>query len=80
MHNPSAMSAALKRHDPAYQPHQRPAGLSIDLHELAGHLGYTPDEMAVEWAERAAVHEFDGGMERRAAERAALEDVKRMVR
>ena len=74
------MSAALKRHDPAYQPWQRPAGLSIDLHELAGHLGYTPDEMAVEWAERAAVREHCGGQGRREAERGAIEDCKRMVR
>lgn len=32
------------------------------------------------WSERAAIREFDGGMAREDAERAAYEDVQRMVR
>jgi hypothetical protein len=73
-------SAALKAVDPAYQPWQRPTGLSSDLTELAAHLGMTIEATAELWIERAAIREWCGGMERRAAERAAMDDLKRMVR
>jgi hypothetical protein len=46
------------------------------LRELATELGKSPDELVAWWEERAAIREFDGGLARDAAERAAFEDLR----
>lgn len=44
--------------------------------ELARTLGVDADALVEQWAERAAIREFEGGQSRADAERDALEDVR----
>lgn len=44
--------------------------------ELARTLGVDADALVEQWAERAAIREFEGGQSRADAEREALEDVR----
>ena len=44
--------------------------------ELARTLGVAEDVLVEQWAERAAIREFEGGQSRADAERDALEDVR----
>lgn len=48
--------------------------------ELARTLGVDPDALVEQWAERAAIREFEGGQPRADAERDALEDVRALQR
>ena len=47
--------------------------------ELAEHAGIDPADVLEYWSERAAVREIDGGQERVAAERGALEDIRELI-
>jgi hypothetical protein len=44
--------------------------------ELARTLGIDPELLVEQWAERAAIREFEGGQPRADAERDALDDVR----
>ena len=44
--------------------------------ELARTLGVPADVLVEQWAERAAIREFEGGQSRDDAERDALEDIR----
>ena len=44
--------------------------------ELARTLGVAEDVIVEQWAERAAIREFEGGQSRADAERDALDDVR----
>ena len=44
--------------------------------ELARTLGIAEDVLVEQWAERAAIREFEGGQSRAEAEQGALEDVR----
>lgn len=46
---------------------------------IARRSGRSIDDVLELWAERAAIREYDGGMKRREAERAAEDDVAGMV-
>jgi len=48
--------------------------------ELARTLGIDAEALVEQWAERAAIREFEGGQSRADAERAALDDVRAMHR
>lgn len=48
--------------------------------ELARDLGVDADALVEQWAERAAIREFEGGQARADAERDALDDVRAMHR
>ncbi len=47
-----------------------------ELRALSNQKGIAYAEVVELWMERAAIREFDGGMTRADAERAALDDVK----
>lgn len=46
------------------------------VRELARDLGIDAEALVEEWAERAAIREFEGGLARDDAERAAFDDVR----
>jgi hypothetical protein len=48
--------------------------------ELARTLGVDVDTFVEQWQERAAIREFEGGLSRADAERAALEDLRLATR
>jgi len=48
--------------------------------ELARTLGVDAEALVEQWAERAAIREFEGGQARADAERDALDDVRAMHR
>jgi hypothetical protein len=51
----------------------------LALLEASGTLDALPPEWREQWAERAAIREFDGGLSRAVAEALALAEVRRLM-